>query len=220
MYDDVYVLSLPSFTWIHIYGPGHSPRWGHTCHLAGARQMITVGGSLDGSIVYNVETTAQDINTSSLTCNWEAKGIAVFDMTKLTWGFDFDAYTPAYQVPSAIASVIGGNENGSAAATATAPATGFAEAAVEAMFAQRGAVRSATASASDASSPSEGGGSGVIAGAVVGVVVGLAVAMAVALYLLHRKRRRGGKRVRLGFRVSSWRMMRGISCRPEAARRR
>lgn len=43
-YDDVYVLSLPSFTWTMMYGPGNSPRFGHTCHLVGNRQMLTVGG--------------------------------------------------------------------------------------------------------------------------------------------------------------------------------
>jgi N-acetylneuraminic acid mutarotase len=44
MYDDVYVLSLPSFTWTAVYTDGGSPRWGHNCHLANGRQMVTVGG--------------------------------------------------------------------------------------------------------------------------------------------------------------------------------
>lgn len=43
-FDDVYVLSLPSFTWTMLYGEGSGPRFGHTCHLVGNRQMLTVGG--------------------------------------------------------------------------------------------------------------------------------------------------------------------------------
>src|SRR5690242_12537663 len=43
-YDDMYVLSLPSFTWVKMF-EGESPRYGHTCHLAAGRQLLTIGGS-------------------------------------------------------------------------------------------------------------------------------------------------------------------------------
>jgi len=46
-YDDVYVLSIPSFTWTMVYGEGNGPKYGHTCHLVGNRQMLTVGGIAD-----------------------------------------------------------------------------------------------------------------------------------------------------------------------------
>ena len=41
-FDQIYALSLPSFTWVKIY-EGDSPRYGHTCHPVGQRQMVTVG---------------------------------------------------------------------------------------------------------------------------------------------------------------------------------
>jgi len=43
-YDEVWVLSIPSFTWSQVY-TGNSVRFGHTCHLVGNRQMLAVGGS-------------------------------------------------------------------------------------------------------------------------------------------------------------------------------
>jgi hypothetical protein len=42
-FDDIYVLSLPSFTWTRTF-LGQGTRYGHTCHVVGNRQMITVGG--------------------------------------------------------------------------------------------------------------------------------------------------------------------------------
>jgi len=106
MYDDVYVLSLPSFTWTKVY-EGPSPRFGHTCHTAGKRQMMAVGGSLDASM-YGVETTGQLPNLTTLQCDRRA-GVALFDLTALTWGSFFDAYAPAYQVPRKVVKVIGGS---------------------------------------------------------------------------------------------------------------
>ena len=55
-YDDVYVLSIPSFTWV-TYFIGKTARFGHTCHLVGGRQMLTVGG----------------MNNNEKTCDWERK---------------------------------------------------------------------------------------------------------------------------------------------------
>ena len=72
-FDDVYVLSLPSFTWTAIFTEGKSPRWGHGCHRAGTRQMVTVGGNTSNSGV----------------CDWELKGVAFLDMTTVTWGSVF-----------------------------------------------------------------------------------------------------------------------------------
>lgn len=43
-FDDVWVLSLPSFQW---YQAGHVPirrRGDHSCTIAGQRQMVIIGG--------------------------------------------------------------------------------------------------------------------------------------------------------------------------------
>lgn len=92
-YDDVYVLSIPSFTWKRVYR-GDSPRYGHTCHLTGHRQMLTVGGM------------ASDEPMPS--CDRERAGVAVFDMTDLEWRSVYSPSAPAYQVPGPIVQTIGG----------------------------------------------------------------------------------------------------------------
>lgn len=93
-YDDIWVLSLPSFTWTKVY-QGTSPRYGHTCHSVGNRTMITVGG-------------AANSNYDSTPCDWETKGVGVLDMSDLTWGSVFSATDGDYGVPFHVAAVIGG----------------------------------------------------------------------------------------------------------------
>jgi hypothetical protein len=106
MYDDVYVLSLPSFTWTKVYS-GHSPRFGHTCHRAGQRQMMAVGGSLDASM-YAVETSGIIPELSGIKCD-RREGVALFDLSTLKWGSSFDPHAPDYQIPKKVIDVIGGS---------------------------------------------------------------------------------------------------------------
>lgn len=106
IYDDVYILSLPSFVWTKA-SDGGPAKFGHTCHSAGKRQMLTVGGALDASM-YAVETTAQLPSLNNTTCDTQG-GVALFDLSNLTWGSFFDAYAPAYQVPEKLVRVIGGS---------------------------------------------------------------------------------------------------------------
>lgn len=89
----VYVLSLPSFSWINIY-TGDSPRYAMTCHLVGNRQMITVGGGTQAAI--------------NRDCDWETKGVAIYDLSTLLWGSVFTHDAPPYEVPKPIINVIGG----------------------------------------------------------------------------------------------------------------
>ena len=92
--DDVWVLSLPSFTWTQIY-QGLSPRFSHTCHVVGNRTMITVGG-------------AANSNYSAAPCDWEYKGVGVFDLSDATWGSVYNAAAGDYAVPSLVVKTIGG----------------------------------------------------------------------------------------------------------------
>ncbi|KAK3398351.1 hypothetical protein B0T20DRAFT_392755 [Sordaria brevicollis] len=124
-YDDMYILSIPSFTWVKVdHGDDkHKPsaRAGHACHLRDG-QMIVVGGYTGGT-----------------TC--DSPGIYVFNATSLKWQSEFTAldHDPdlypentvlgnsfGYQVPEPVAKVIGGS--GSGGATATQPAAGSATA--------------------------------------------------------------------------------------------
>ena len=96
-YDDVYVLSLPSFIWVKMYY-AESPRYGHTCHLVG-RQMITTGGR-------NIRRNITDY------CDWELHGIAVLDLPTMTWGSVFNATSGTYEVSSSVVDKIGGTPQG------------------------------------------------------------------------------------------------------------
>jgi hypothetical protein len=122
-YSDMYILSIPSFTWIEVPQGGDnkpSGRSGHTCHLRDG-QLVLVGGY-----------TGTDC---------DSPGIYVFNATSLEWTSSFKALDhPAdqhpensvlansfgYAVPDIVASVVGGDASGSATAAtpAAGPATG------------------------------------------------------------------------------------------------
>lgn len=87
VYDDVYVLSVPSFTWTRIYDSNNF-RFGHTCHRVGD-QMITVGGQKYTSL------------EEQLPCDWETAGVGIFNMSNAQWGSVFKpvGQTSAYTLP-------------------------------------------------------------------------------------------------------------------------
>jgi hypothetical protein len=69
--------------------------------------MMTVGGLLDASM-YAVETTSQLPNFTTMKCDrWG--GVALFDLSNLTWGSFFDLYAPDYQIPDKVVDAIGGS---------------------------------------------------------------------------------------------------------------
>jgi hypothetical protein len=165
-YDDVYVLSIPSFTWTPIYTEGASPRWGHDCHVAGNRQMITVGGNISNTGI----------------CDWEAKGVAVLDMSNVTWGSVFLSNLSAYEVPQKVLSVTGGNNTGGA--TVKEPAKGWTDPGLKAVFAM---TRDKTKTATTPAAGKKASIAGPVAGGVVGGVVVLAL-VAGLLFFLRRRR--------------------------------
>ena len=73
---------------------GQSARHGHTCHRVGNRQMLTVGGQLYSNL--------------SAQCDWESGGVAVYDLSNLTWGSVYNAKDAPYQVPAPVVAEIGG----------------------------------------------------------------------------------------------------------------
>ena len=78
-FDEVWVLTLPAFTWISVNGgvSGTYPRIGHTCQVAGNRQMISIGG-------LNI-TQANLVEAWSGPDVSQRQGIAVYDLS--TWDF-------------------------------------------------------------------------------------------------------------------------------------
>ena len=182
-YDDMWILTIPSFTWIKVDQSGQStppPRAGHTCNIWDS-QMIVVGGYV-GNISCDV-------------------GVYVFDASELKWQ---NSFTPlngsnalnqqssqsqnssglsgsfGYQVPAAVQSIIGGQATGGA--TVTAPAlsatSGPLATGKPITYTVTGAngatvTETATASSTGGSNPSNNKKSGPnIAAIVAGVVAG------------------------------------------------
>ncbi|CAG8956010.1 hypothetical protein HYFRA_00008866 [Hymenoscyphus fraxineus] len=126
-YDDVWILSIPSFTWLKVDTTGQSnppARAGHTCAMWDG-QMVVIGGYV-----------GKDISCDS-------PGIYVFNASSLKWSNEFTALSSSsnshassdssiiqgsfgYQVPDIVQSVVGGGPQGGA--TVTQPAAGSATA--------------------------------------------------------------------------------------------
>ncbi|MCJ1395008.1 hypothetical protein MMC18_007889 [Xylographa bjoerkii] len=121
-YDDLWILTIPAFTWIKADTSGQSTpgaRAGHTCNAWDA-QMVVVGGYVG----------------QNQSCDYP--GIYVFDASELKWVNQFTSLTGGdtedqqesqsknvtgltgsygYQVPAAVQSVIGGQATGGATVT-------------------------------------------------------------------------------------------------------
>ena len=85
-FNHTYVLSLPGFNWFKVNDTSAKPRTGHTCELAGNRQMISIGG-LD-------PTSNPTVNFSDADTN--PQGLGVFDMVQLKWTNEYDANAAPY----------------------------------------------------------------------------------------------------------------------------
>ncbi|KAI9809407.1 MAG: hypothetical protein M1826_003920 [Phylliscum demangeonii] len=130
-YDDIWILTIPSFRWIPVNTTGQSnppARAGHSCNVWDG-QMVVVGGYVG----------------QQLTC--DSPGVYVFDLSTLKWQTQFTALSGSnaqdqqpsqqqkssgagdlsrvglsgsygYRVPAAVQAVIGGHESGGATVTA------------------------------------------------------------------------------------------------------
>ena len=170
-FDDVLILTIPSFTWTNVWPIGEAPRWGHNCHVAGKRQMITVGGN----------------NTNGLTCDWEVKGVAVWELTSLTWGSVFLNNLTEFQVPQKVLSTTGGNANGNA--TNKDPALGWTDQGLKTVFATP---RIYTLPGNSTSPTSHKSNTAAIAGGTIGGIAFLALLALAALLFRRRHRKRHG----------------------------
>ncbi|KAI9775133.1 MAG: hypothetical protein M1835_005928 [Candelina submexicana] len=163
-FDQVYVLSIPSFKWTKVY-EGSSPRFGHTCHFVGKRQMITVGGTW-------VPSTAQSLAIPG-TCDTQTKGVNVFDLSAATFGSVYNANAAPYEVPAKVISAIGGNSTGGS--ILKYPEDGYAK-------------LIGTYNPPPEAAPSPTSHAGAIAGGVIGGIAGIAlIATALWFFLLRRR---------------------------------
>ncbi|KFY34680.1 hypothetical protein V494_06561 [Pseudogymnoascus sp. VKM F-4513 (FW-928)] len=83
----VYILTLPSFTWIEAPNKAEYWRTTHTCTRVNNRQMISIGG-LPGDTQGSISKTEIDALPN---------GLALFDMTTLEWTTKYDPDVAAYK---------------------------------------------------------------------------------------------------------------------------
>ncbi|KAI9838189.1 MAG: hypothetical protein M1837_002618 [Sclerophora amabilis] len=208
-FDDVYILSVPSFRWIKAEGIDNptaraSPsvgRWAARCEMWGERQMFVIGG--------NVFRGTEDV-TVEAGCDSMATTIRLFDTASLTWleKHNASARSQPYQVPKIVYDVIGGGPKGGA--TLKEPEAGWPDPALKRIFdqtvprtlAEQQAIKKEIPSStiqqptpqSTSSRPStdSGNGGGLsnvgIAGIVVSLLVVAAFFLTMILYLLRRRR--------------------------------
>ncbi|KAL7975150.1 hypothetical protein HDV63DRAFT_391421 [Trichoderma sp. SZMC 28014] len=191
-HDDVWVLSLPSFTWTQINnGTESHARAGHKCFTPYPDQLMIIGGypPLTGSIQ---KPNCLDVGP-----------IVMFNLTSGEW---MDSYDPTkygdYGVPEKVQAVIGGHASGGATATKPAP-SGWATAALGKVFATPYDQKKITSywpypAAQTASSPAEpapkpaskSSGLPSWVGPVLGVILGLiALTCVIVLFCLWRRRK-------------------------------
>lgn len=98
-YDEVFVLSLPSFNWFKASYGAANPRHALTCHSAGGGQMITIGGV--NSTTNGPKNLYNDVFN---TADQFTQGLAVFDISSMAWKSGYSVnrteYVPAPVVQS------------------------------------------------------------------------------------------------------------------------
>lgn len=92
IFDDVYLLTIPSFEWVKLYS-GKSPRAFHTCAIYG-HYMLTVGGANDTNFMRG--------------CDWEQSRVGVWDLNTAKWGQTYRSDRVQYKVPGQVIAIVGG----------------------------------------------------------------------------------------------------------------
>lgn len=84
-YDTISILTLPAFQWITVAYPPSKPRFGHSCNAGGGAQIISIGGA-DAAPVTDLHNSFTSLeNTLNTTTDPFTQGLAVFNMTSLSW---------------------------------------------------------------------------------------------------------------------------------------
>ena len=177
-YDEIWVLSLPAFTWQLLDSSHATGRIGHTCHLVGNRQLLSLGG---------VDVSQVDAWASPDYQNWN--GIGVYDLTAADWLAGLNATAEAYERPKIVQDYY--NSNGAYPPTWTQPSLRDL---IErqnnnvSTTALSGSGNATSVAPSHSSSGKPISRSGIIAGATVGGVAGLLLPFLLFYILFFRRR--------------------------------
>ncbi|KAL0931906.1 cell wall anchored protein [Colletotrichum truncatum] len=193
-YSDLYVLSLPTFTWVKLSdGAGTDLRHSASCNVvAGGTQMFVVGGVLPNSSLCDAPKYS---NTH------------VIDLGFPGTGSFWSNYYPKkvnYTVPDGLLAVVGGTSSGGA--TQTAPKGDWMNAELKALMARNASntARMPTRTASPV--PVYIDDDGISVGAIAGVSVASAAVIALlavgCCFMVRRRRRRQRYYTAGGFRNS------------------
>ncbi|KAI2625785.1 hypothetical protein GGR54DRAFT_514111 [Hypoxylon sp. NC1633] len=214
-FNDVYVLSIPSFRWIKVddsnnpdlLGDATPGRNRHKCDVWNETQLIVSGGQVNSkSNVGKFSLINENLNER---CNKTYPPIKVLDTSTYTWRTQFDP-SLEYTVPGAVTAIIGGNSSGGA--TLKSPSSGWASDDLDGIFKQTVPrnlyVYGSNSNTSSPSSPTPTGTSqnddqatnklsgGAIAGIVVGCVAGVAILAGALLW--YRRRKASAQRTETG----------------------
>ncbi|KAJ5046758.1 uncharacterized protein L3040_003988 [Drepanopeziza brunnea f. sp. 'multigermtubi'] len=187
-YDEIYILTLPAFQWIKVPYPPAKPRHGHTCETVGNRQMLVIGGVDTLQDTATNAAPSLDLVTFS-TRDQFAQGLAIFDMTRLSWANQYDAGAPAYEQSDPVRNYYASNAR-DPATWATSGSKSLKDVFAVTHFTNPPSTPTPSSSATNAptSSP-KSSHTGAVVGGVVGGVLGLA-AIAGLIFFLTRRRKR------------------------------
>lgn len=193
-YDTINILTLPAFHWISIpYNP-ENPRHALSCNAVGGSQILTIGGVDSNSKV--ATGLIADIIESTFDSSADpfAQGLAIFDMTTMTFSDKYTAEAPPYE-QSEVVKQFYSQSKGTYMGTLTPQVSALVKvthfvnsSSTNSSSASSGSSR--TTSSSPTSRPSEPNGrkAGTIAGIAIGGSAAL-FAVVAAISYLYRKRR-------------------------------
>ncbi|KAK2770979.1 cell wall anchored protein [Colletotrichum kahawae] len=191
-YDDIYILTIPSFQWIRGPYPANSnvtgefPKSMMSCNVVDNSQMLVIGGSYSNDTTYSCDAdNVWGTHNMNLGQDNDENAIWLRYLPSLT----------TYAVPTDILTAVGGRDGGGA--TRTAPTSGFDAPDLSVLMTRKAtpatrtptrAVSVATSSSSNSSTPSSGLSRESIAGIAVGSGVALILVLAGCFCFIRRRR--------------------------------
>lgn len=191
-FDEIFILTLPAFTWMKVDYPPQHPRGGHSCNAVGGSQIISIGG-FDANPEFFINVSYDDIDRSILNTSADpfAQGLGIFDLTTLTWADHYTANAPPYTQSDMVKEYYRNNPP---------DGTQFSSPALRDIFrtthftpisttSTNSSTTNSTSSspASPTSTPPSSTNKGAIAGGVVGGVAALAAITGIIIYLRRRR---------------------------------
>ncbi|KAH7329108.1 hypothetical protein B0I35DRAFT_473739 [Stachybotrys elegans] len=188
-FDDIYVLSIPSFTWVRMWPEtgNQTGEWPHhslSCNIVREAQMIVHGGSFP---LHSDCDSATQWGLHNMDLGQQNQDNAVWAL--------YDPSKSRYVVPDAVREVVGGDGEGGA--TMTAPAEGFMHPDLDVLMTRQASVatraptRAVSPTGTSTSSPEsdEALTAGGIAGIVIGGVAALFICFLACFCIIRRRRR-------------------------------